>query len=149
MINKEEKFTYYHPIVVRYGDLDPHGHVNNAVYLNYLETTRLGYYEKTGIWKRESGMLTGMVVARIEINYLASIYFGQSLRVGMRMVDLGTKSMTFDYRIEAVPGFRPLADGKFVMVVYDNRSERSIPIPAAWRKKITQFEKRDEINETS
>ena len=46
-----EQFTYYHPITVRYSDLDPQGHVNNAVYLTYVEIARLGYYEATGIWR--------------------------------------------------------------------------------------------------
>ncbi len=134
-------FTYYHPIIVRYGDLDPQGHVNNAVVLTYLESARLGYYEKVGIWKKDSGMTTGMVVAHIDIDYLAPIFLEQSIRVGLRMAKMGTKSLTFEFCIEAVPGARPLAKGHSVMVVYDNESEKSLPIPPAWREKINQFEK--------
>ncbi len=143
-----QTFTYYHPIVVRYGDLDPQGHVNNAVYLTYLESARLGYYEKTGIWQRDSGMTTGMVVAKIEINYLAPIYLGQALRVGLRLGSMGTKSLTFDFQFEAMPSARPMANGKSVMVAFDNQKERSIPIPQEWREKISQFEKMDGFDET-
>ena len=32
------EFRFYHPIEVRYGDLDPQGHLNNAKYLTYFET---------------------------------------------------------------------------------------------------------------
>lgn len=149
MMNAKKTYPYYHPIVVRYGDLDPQGHVNSAVYLTYLESARLGYYEKVGIWQRDSGMTTGMVVAHIEINYLAPIYLGQSLRVGLRLAHLGTKSLTFDFQIEAVPETQPLADGKSVMVAYDNQMEKSIPIPPAWREKISRFEKMDGYDETS
>ncbi|NOY99067.1 MAG: acyl-CoA thioesterase, partial [Chloroflexi bacterium] len=36
-------FHFYHPIVVRYGDLDPQGHLNNARYLTYFEQARIHY----------------------------------------------------------------------------------------------------------
>ncbi|MDY6867578.1 MAG: thioesterase family protein [Chloroflexota bacterium] len=147
-MNKNKPFTYYHPIVVRYGDLDPQGHVNNAVVLTYLESARLGYYEKAGIWKQDSGITTGMVVAHIDIDYLAPIYLGQAVRVGLRMDRMGTKSLTFAFRIEAMPGARPLAKGKSVMVVYDNKMEKSIPVPPAWREKINQFETVEVEDET-
>jgi len=141
-------FTYYHPIIVRYGDLDPQGHVNNAVVLTYLESARLGYYEKVGIWKRDSGMTTGMVVAHVDIDYLAPIYLGQPVRVGLRMARIGTKSMTFDFQIETLPSARPLSRGKSVMVAFDNKMKKSIPIPPIWREKITQFENLEGKDET-
>ena len=42
-MNIYENYTYYHPINVRFADLDPQAHVNNAIYLTYLESARLGY----------------------------------------------------------------------------------------------------------
>ena len=44
------KFRYYHLIEVRYGDLDPQGHVNNACYLTYMEQARIGYIQHLGLW---------------------------------------------------------------------------------------------------
>ncbi len=64
-----KNFTYTHPITVRYSDLDPQGHVNNAAYLTYMESARLGYYERSGIWAPNAGKSTGFVVARVEIDY--------------------------------------------------------------------------------
>lgn len=133
-------FTYYHPISVRYNDLDTQGHVNNAVYLTYLESARLGYYEKVGIWRRDSGMNTGMVVARIEIDYLAPIYLYQLIHVGVRLEHLGNKSFTLRFQIEATSDNTILAQGKSVMVAYDSQAGKSINMPMDWRKKLTQFE---------
>jgi acyl-CoA thioester hydrolase len=43
---------------IRYGDLDPYGHVNNAVYLAYFEQVRLAYWralaDLAGIEKLEA-----------------------------------------------------------------------------------------------
>jgi acyl-CoA thioester hydrolase len=135
-----EVFTYYHPITVRFADLDPQGHVNNAVYLTYLESARLGYYEKAGIWGREAGIKTGMVVAHIDIDYLAPIFFGQAIQVGVRLARLGQKSFTLAFLIETVPGKVPLARATSVMVAYDSATEQSIPIPLDWREKILYLE---------
>ena len=135
-------FSYYHPITVRYGDLDPQGHVNNAVYLTYLESARLGYYQQVGIYHPDSRILTGMVVVRNEIDYLAPVRFGHNIHVGLRVEKIGTKSFTFAFQIENVKDGTPLARGKSVMVVYDNQTEQGVPIPDDWREKINQFEEK-------
>ena len=36
-------FQILPPIEVRYGDLDPQGHVNNAKHLTYFEQARIAY----------------------------------------------------------------------------------------------------------
>lgn len=137
---KQDSFTYYHPITIRYADLDPQGHVNNAVYMTYLESARLGYYEAAGIWDPGSGEPTGLVVARAEIEYLEPIYMGQSIQVGVRLESLGTSSLTFIFQIEATPGGRPMARGKTVMVAFDSRKNKKHPIPPEKREKLIRFE---------
>ena len=137
-------FSYYHPITVRYRDLDPQGHVNNAVYLTYLESARLGYYEQMGIYQPDSRILTGLVVVRNEIDYLAPVRFGQVVRVGLRLERLGTKSISFAFQIEGGPNGIPFARGKSVMVAYNNTTEQGIPIPQDWREKVRQFEEKSE-----
>ena len=134
-------FTYTHPITVRYRDLDPQGHVNNSVYLTYLEAGRIGYYQQVGIYHPDQTLLTGMVVVRNEIDYLAPIQLGQEISVGLRVEKLGTKSITFAFQMAAVSDGKALAQGRSVMVAYDNETEQGIPIPVEWREKIINYEK--------
>ena len=133
-------FTYTHPITVRYRDLDPQGHVNNSVYLTYLEAGRIGYYQQVGIYHPDQTLLTGMVVVRNEIDYLAPIQLGQAIEVRLRVEKLGTKSITFAFQMDTLPAGKSLALGRSVMVAYDNETEEGIPIPAAWREKIITYE---------
>jgi len=142
-MNKTDLYTYYHPITIRYSDLDPQEHVNNAVYLSYLESARLGYYQAAGIWNAEKRIKTGMVVARVEIDYLAPITLGQAIQVGLRLERMGNKSLTFAFLIESITKGTPLARGLSVMVAYDNQIERSIPLPEEWRRLINLFEERE------
>ncbi|HOE70046.1 MAG TPA: thioesterase family protein [Brevefilum sp.] len=142
-MNIYENYTYYHPINVRFADLDPQAHVNNTIYLTYLESARLGYYQQAGIWSPNRAMHTGMFVAHIDIDYLAPIFFGQALRVGLRMTRLGNKSFTLTFQIETTPEHNPLARGTCVMVTYDPQTGKSIPLPDDWREKMTQFEEQN------
>jgi len=136
----KQDFNFYQPIIVRYRDLDPQGHVNNAVYLTYLESARLGYYQAVGIWKHEEAPQTGMVVAHNQIDYLAPIFLGESVRVGLRTNEMGRKSLRMTFQIEKGDG-AVAAQGASVMVAYDNAAESSILIPSDWREKITKFDK--------
>jgi len=44
------QFNFYHPIEVRYGDLDPQGHVNNAKQVTYFEQARIAYKIHLGLF---------------------------------------------------------------------------------------------------
>lgn len=134
-------YTYYHPITVRYRDLDPQGHVNNTVYLTYLESARLGYYEAVDIWRKDSGLSTGMVVVHNDIDYVAPVLLGDDVQVGIQLTRLGTKSLTFEFQIESKNDGRVFAKGQSIMVAYDNQAEKSIPIPEDWRERINRYEK--------
>ena len=136
-----QQFVFYHPIIVRYADLDPQQHVNNAAYLTYLESARMGYYSESGLWNGQSVREIGMVVASIHIDYLKSIHFGQKVRVGLMVSHIGNKSIRFQHQIEDAENGDVFARGEFVMVAYDSVNERSIRVPDDWRKKIAQFEK--------
>jgi acyl-CoA thioester hydrolase len=134
-------FHFYHPIEVRYGDLDPQGHVNNAKHLTYFEQARIAYWIKLGLFtKDQSFMEIGVILADIHLTYLEPIYYGQNIKVGVHISKLGNKSMTWMQNIVDADTGKELAKGEVIMVAYDYRAEKTIPIPQEWREKITKFE---------
>ena len=56
------------PVQVRYGDLDPRGHVNNVAYFSYLETARVTFLREL-----RPSLFGGLVVARAECDYVAEV----------------------------------------------------------------------------
>ena len=135
------EFRFYHPIEVRYGDLDPQGHVNNAKYLTYFEQARVAYWIEMGFFsKDQSFMELGVILADVYITYFAPVYFGQKVKVGVHVIRLGNKSMTWEQNVVDVESGKELARGEVVVVAYDYRQEKTIPIPNEWREKITEFE---------
>ncbi len=134
-------FNFYHPIEVRYGDLDPQGHVNNAKHLTYFEQARIAYMVELGLFtKDQSFMEIGVILADVHITYLAPVYFGEPVKVGVHISKLGTKSMTWMQNIVDAKTGKELAKGEVVMVTYNYREERTIPIPDDWRSEIIEFE---------
>jgi acyl-CoA thioester hydrolase len=136
------QYRFYHPIEVRYGDLDPQGHVNNAKHLTFFEQARIQYMIELGLFtKDQSFMEIGVILADVHITYLEPIYFGQRIKVGVHAARLGNKSMTWEQNIVDAESGKEIAKGEVVMVTYDYRQEKTIPIPQEWRDKISTFER--------
>jgi len=133
-------FRFFYPIEVRYGDLDPQGHVNNACYLTYMEQARIAYIQTLGLWPGGTFLDIGIILAEAQVAFNSPILYGQKLRVGVRVSRLGNKSLTMDYLLEDAENGHRLASGSSVLVTYDYRDARSLPIPEDWRKAIESFE---------
>ena len=135
------QFNFYHPIEVRYGDLDPQGHVNSAKHLTYFEQARVAYMIEMGLFtKDQSFMEIGVILADVHITYFEPVYFGQNIKVGVHAAKMGNKSMTWKQNIVDANTGKELAKGEVIMVTYDYKAEKTISIPHEWREKIKQFE---------
>ena len=135
-----DKFNFYLPIQISYGDLDPQWHVNNARTLSYLEQSRFAYLIHLELWDGVSFLDLPMIVADVHVAYLAPIYYNQPIRVGAGISRIGNKSLTFEYTIEDSASGQVTTRAETVMVYYDYRTHTSSPVPADWRKKISAFE---------
>jgi len=134
-------YHFYHSIEVRYGDLDPQGHVNNAKHLTYFEQARVAYMIHLGLFtKDQSFMKIGVIVADVHITYLAPVYFGQNIRIGVRTAKIGNKSMAWEQDVMDADSGQELSKGKLVIVTYDYETGKTISIPQEWREKIIEFE---------
>lgn len=135
-------FHFYHPIEVRYGDLDPQGHVNNAKYLTYFEQARLAYWVQIGIFtKDQSFMELGVILADVHLTYLAPIFYGQNIKVGVHVAKIVNKSMIWEQNIVDADTGKVLANGEVVVVAYDYKEGKSIPVPQEWRERIIAFDR--------
>ena len=68
-----EGFDFVHRERVRFRDLDSLGHVNNAVFLTYLEEARIGYLVPHG------AEAANMILARVEIDFRAPLRDGDEI----------------------------------------------------------------------
>lgn len=133
-------FRYFQDVQTRYGDLDAQGHLNNSRYLTFIEQARLNYAIQLGLWDGADFLDLPFIVADVHVAYLAPVELNCVVRVWARATRLGHKSLNFEYRLEDAQHGKLYATADIVMVAYDYREKRSIPIPESWREKIASFE---------
>lgn len=133
-------FRFFHPIDVRYADIDAQRHVNNVAYFAYMESARARYLQHLGLWDGRDFLRIGIILAETSCSYKASIRYGQPVRVGVRTVRLGTKSLELHYSLQDAQTGEEMASGRSIQVAYDYPSHQSIAIPDAWRRAITTFD---------
>ena len=125
-------FPFVHRERVRFRDLDGFGHVNNAVYLTYLEEARNALLRQLGLAERVAEI--AMILARAEIDFRAQLEVGDEVEIGVRPARLGTKSFDLEYELRA--GARVVAEARTVLVSYDYDAGETIEIPDEWRRSL-------------
>jgi acyl-CoA thioester hydrolase len=134
-------FHFYHPTEVRYGDLDPQGHLNNAKHLTYFEQARVQYVVNLGLFgKDQSFMEIGFIVADIHITYHAPVHWGDPIKVGVRTSKIGNKSMVMEQAIVNSETGEVYSSGTVIAVTYDYAAKQTMSVPQEWREKVAKFE---------
>ena len=116
---------------VRWRDMDAFNHVNNSVYLTYLEEARLQWLQHLAIRIADD---SAPVLAASNLQYLRPIEWPASLRIELRCARLGNSSITLAHRIiEADDADAVYCEGEVVMVWIDPSAGKSVPLPEAIR----------------
>ncbi|NNE08685.1 MAG: acyl-CoA thioesterase [Gemmatimonadetes bacterium] len=124
-------------VPVRFRDLDPMGHVNNAVYNTYLEESRMAFWKL--VEPGRSLETVPFILARAELNYRSPARESEVIRVGVRVAWMGTSSFCFEHRLTEKQGGRLIAEAKSVLVYFDYETGRSAPIPERIRGLMTDL----------
>ena len=129
-------------VEVRFRDLDPMGHVNNAVYFTYFEMARTAYVKALGL-RFEGGSFQKafpFIMAEIGCSYLSAAQITDVLKVHTRIARLGRKSFEYDYLVTSSTDGRNVATGQSVQVYYDYQTGQTLPIPDDFAKLIEEYE---------
>jgi acyl-CoA thioester hydrolase len=134
---------FTHHLEVRFRDCDAMGHVNNAVYLTYLEETRFAFWRARGLERSadhglrpEDGAL-GVIVARVEIDYRRAAKHGDQLRIHIGVAAIGRTSFTYEYEIVDAADTL-IASARSVIVRYDYAAGRSVPLSEEMKQALAR-----------
>jgi acyl-CoA thioester hydrolase len=116
-------------VEIRWRDMDAFKHVNNAVYLTYLEEARDEWLvEVLG----NGFMLNDFVLARCAIDYRSPLTQDDGeVTVELRLKRIGTSSFATSERMLAGSDGRLAAEAEAVLVHYDPATGDSSPLPEA------------------
>ena len=125
------------PIQIRFNDVDRYGHVNNNSYFSYYDLGKeeylnnvltADYFEKDIV----------PVVASINADFIAPIFYGDNIVVETRVSRVGNKSFTLEQRAVNVKNGMVVCKCNTVMVCFSLSTQLSAEIPAKYRAAFEQ-----------
>jgi acyl-CoA thioester hydrolase len=124
--------------IVRFGDLDPQGHVNNAVFSTYFESGRVAMFRNAdlGIGVENAAF----VLVRQEIDFLRELRWPGNVVVGTALAELGRSSFTVAQAI--FTGEQCAAAGRATLVMIDAAVRRSRPLTPEIIARLEQWKYR-------
>jgi acyl-CoA thioester hydrolase len=160
-----DTFPCWYPLQIRFRDLDPLGHVNNAVYVTYLEEARSYYFAALERWLKEwpseevhqeesrpenpriqtgpRAARYGLLVKEVCCTYELPLIRDDHAEVGVRVARAGRTSFTMEHQIRDTQDHeRIFATGRSVMVWCNYQTGRPHPLPASLRRAFEQMEGR-------
>ena len=125
-------------IHVRWDDLDAFGHINNAKYLTYVQEARVDF---TWFSRQRAGknpLLSDMVVARAEVDYIEPIYDGgMEIDCQVWITKIGNSSFEMEYEIIHKGVIR--ARAKTTQVGVSLETKKSRPLSDEEREFLCQY----------
>jgi acyl-CoA thioester hydrolase len=123
-IPRLEDFPYRLTDNVRFADLDPNQHVNNAVYATYFETGRVTLMKDPSYALTPEGL--AWILVRLDIHFRAELRWPGVIEIGIGLVKFGRTSVTFDQVVFS--DGRCVASAQAVTVLIGEASRTPTPL---------------------
>jgi acyl-CoA thioester hydrolase len=133
-----EDFPYRLSDNVRFGDLDPNQHVNNAVYATYFETGRVTLMKDPQYGLTPPGL--AWIMVRLDIHFRAELRWPGKIELGLGVSKFGRTSVTFDQVVFSEG--RCVASAVSVGVLIDDATRRPTPLTAEVVEKLKPWLRR-------
>ena len=134
-------FAFFHPLRVRWAEVDMQAIVFNGHYLTYFDVAFTEYWRATGLpgvmQQAEDGQ--EMFARKATIEYHAQARFDDVLDIGVRCAALGRSSMR--YVLEIHRGEEFLISGELVYVYADTSLRKGVALPEGWRNRLAELER--------
>jgi acyl-CoA thioester hydrolase len=133
-----DDFPYRIADNVRFADLDPNQHVNNAVYASYFETGRVTLVKDPGNGLIPEG--TAWMMVRLDMHFRAELRWPNRIEMGLGLSKFGRTSVTFDQAIFCEG--RCVASAHTTTVLVDEATRKPTPLTADLAKKFQPWLRR-------
>lgn len=144
LVIAETPYLFRHrlPVQIRFNDIDLLGHLNNAVYLQFMDLGKANYFRQFMDGGRFNWDTLGLVIANININFLAPTFIHEDLEVQTAVASIGAKSLVLDQRVCSITTGEITASAMVTMVCYNTKTGATEAISDEWRHKISVYEGR-------
>ena len=117
-------YPQHYEFKTRWKDIDSFGHVNNAVFLTYIEDARIMYFKRWNVTEKKRSL----IVASIKIDYLRQIEHPSDLIVGQKLSRIGNSSFDIQSAIFLNNDPKLAANSVVSCVCFDYEQSKSVPV---------------------
>ena len=121
---KIEDFKFTHPVNTRWKDLDAFRHINNAVFLSYIEDARIVLLKRWNINYAEKSL----IVASVKIDYLKQVKHPSSLIIGQKVSRIGHKSFDIQSAVFNKKDIKPVCISTITSVAFDFTKNQTVKV---------------------
>ena len=133
-----EDFPYRLSDNVRFADLDPNQHVNNAVYATYFETGRVTLMKDRSYGLMPDGL--GWIMVRIDIHFRAELHWPGKVELGLGVAKFGRTSVSFDQVVFSEG--KCVASARAITVLIDEVTRKPVPLTPELKAKFAPWIRR-------
>jgi acyl-CoA thioester hydrolase len=128
-------------VPVAWGEMDAMGHVNNVVYFRYFESARIAYFEKMGLidFMKQTGI--GPILATTSCRFRIPLTYPDKVLIGAKVASVEEDRFVMHYLVVSGKHGKPAAEGEGVIVAFNYREGKKVPVPEVLRQKIQELEK--------
>ena len=119
-------------IDVQWGDMDAAQHVNNVVYLRWVESARVAYFIGLNNGRIKNDDNVGPVVAWQDCKYIRPVTFPDTVLIGIERKEIQDDRIILETKIFSKEQNKLVAISKQQIVSYDFKRRMKAPLPLNW-----------------
>lgn len=133
-----DRFAWFQTMTTRWRDNDVYGHLNNAVYYEYVDACVNNWLIERSPLVIPGGPVVGLVVETGCVFHASLTYPGR-VETGLRVGRVGTTSVLYEIGLFAEGADAAAAEARFTHVYVDAESHRPRPLDAAFRAALERL----------
>ncbi len=133
------EFRHRYPLQIRFNDIDMLGHLNNGVYLSFMDLGKTHYF-KAVMPQGVDFKKINVVVVNINCDFFAPTYFDEPIEVLTAVTSISQRSFKMEQRIVNSNTGQVKCIGRTVMAGFDPKTAQGAEIEQAWVDALTAYE---------
>jgi acyl-CoA thioester hydrolase len=123
---------------VQWGDMDAAQHVNNTVYLRWVESTRIEMFKKMSGGSLEFKKIVP-ILAWQDCKYIFPVTYPDQVVITLDIIELMEDRVVCEAKIFSKRHNRIVAISKSILMAYGMKELKKQPFPEVWRKSFIDF----------
>lgn len=128
-------FVVFYPLNTRWADNDIYGHINNVAYYAFFDSVVNRFLIEKGGMRPGQDDVVGYVV-NSSADYFSPLTYPQELELGLRVVRMGEKSVTWEIGVFGEGAELSSVTGRFTHAFVNRDANKSASIPPGIRRAI-------------